>query len=132
MRTEIRELPVTIRTETGKGARKQLRANGRIPAIVYGRQLEQNVSVAVEERTFKRTLPESGWYSIPLKLVVQDPAHQEFTPTVMITEVQHDLAPGTLIAPEPPPQKASSRASAELERKARRRPRTRTRAWPTA
>jgi len=98
MRTEIIEIPVSLRTEKTKGARKRLRAEGKVPAVIYGRGVQANLDVAVEERIFHRTIPPTAWYSTPMKLVVQDPAYRDFSPTVMLTEVQHDLTTGRVVA----------------------------------
>ncbi len=98
MRAAMVEVSVALRTEKTKGTVKRLRKAGKVPAVVYGRELEENLSVTVEENVFHRAVPPSAWYTTPLKLSVQDPAFKDFTPTVMLAEVKQDILTGRVIS----------------------------------
>ncbi len=89
MRSHQVELPVKLRSEVGKSAAKRLRATGRLPAVIYSRDME-SVSVSVDEATFLRTVPETAWYSTLLQLKVEDGEPGTANPSVMIMEVQRD------------------------------------------
>ncbi|MCV7089322.1 50S ribosomal protein L25/general stress protein Ctc [Mycobacterium interjectum] len=39
-KSAVNQLPVTVRTETGKGASRRARRNGKIPAVLYGHGAE--------------------------------------------------------------------------------------------
>ncbi len=98
MRAAPVEVPVSLRPRTNKGGRKQLRASGKVPAVIYGRGLAENLLVAVEERFFLHELPETAWHATPMKLVVQDPGYADFTPTVVAGEVQRNIVTGHLLS----------------------------------
>jgi large subunit ribosomal protein L25 len=66
-----------------------LRAQGRIPAVVYGRGAEP-VSVSVEEATFARAVSPAAWYSTLINLKIED-SDGSSASTVMVKELQHDL-----------------------------------------
>ena len=94
MSPKLREAPVTLRAKSTKGERKRLRRAGLIPAVIYGRDVE-NLLVTVAESLFTRTLRESAWHSTPLKLVLQD---SDFSPTAMVGEVQRNIVTQRLIS----------------------------------
>src|SRR3989344_4447343 len=75
-------LQTTIRTELGKKT-KALKNQGQIPAVVYGPG-EKNISLAVEEKEFKKVLKTAGESSLVELLVdgVKKP--------VLIHEIQKD------------------------------------------
>ena len=89
MRSHQVDLSVTMRTETGKSAAKRLRAAGRIPAVIYGRGVD-NLLVSVEAATFARALPETGWYSTLIQLEVEGAPRGAKEHPAMIVEVQRD------------------------------------------
>ncbi len=90
MRAEQVEIPARVRTAVGTKASRRLRAQGQIPAVVYGGG-RQPVAVSVEEAAFAKALPASGWYSTLIDLRIEDADGGDEKPTVMIKEVQHDL-----------------------------------------
>ena len=96
MRTGPAEVTAVVRLETSKGARRELRDRGMVPAIVNGRGL-QSLMVAVEEKTFTRAIPEAAWYSTPLRLHVEGMVDAP-TFTVMISAVQKDPVTRRLVA----------------------------------
>ncbi len=56
---EQRELTVELRTKTGKGISRQLRASGLIPGVVYGKGIEA-VSVTVNPRDLATAIAGDG------------------------------------------------------------------------
>ncbi|MGD0110613.1 MAG: 50S ribosomal protein L25 [Armatimonadota bacterium] len=97
MRGQQIELSVKSRTDVGKTAARRLRGQGRIPAVVYGREME-SLPVSVDAVEFARALPETAWYSTLLRLKVEDGGAAELSPTVMITEVQRDPVRNRLLS----------------------------------
>lgn len=53
--SEALTLPAELRERAGKGASRELRRNGRVPAVIYGGKQEPT-SVHVEERELRRQL----------------------------------------------------------------------------
>lgn len=90
MRAEQVEIPARVRTAIGTRASRRLRAQGHIPAVVYGGGQEP-VVVSVDEATFAKAIPASGWYSTLIDLKIEGADGGDERPTVMIKEVQHDL-----------------------------------------
>jgi large subunit ribosomal protein L25 len=64
---ERRELTVEIRTKTGKGISRQLRAKGRIPAIVYGKGMDA-VPVSLSPKELSAALAGEGGHNNLLTL----------------------------------------------------------------
>ncbi len=52
-------LPVNARTETGKGPARRLRADGKVPAILYGRKREP-LKLAFDLQEFKKLVVQAG------------------------------------------------------------------------
>lgn len=91
MRRAETVIPVAARSEVGKTASRRLRAQGKIPAVVYGRGTDP-MPLTVDEDAFSKTLPPAAWYSTVLHLEVEDAGQRgEERPAVMIREVQRDL-----------------------------------------
>jgi large subunit ribosomal protein L25 len=97
MRTKVIEIEATVRTEVGKSAAKRLRAAGQVPAVVYARGREP-VPITLDEVRFRRAIPEGGWYSTPLRIVLQGAAGEDTSPTAMVTEVQRDRIRDRILA----------------------------------
>jgi large subunit ribosomal protein L25 len=97
MRAKQIELPVSPRMELGKGAAKRLRKSGRIPAVIYGRGMESQ-PLSVDVTTFARAITEGVWFSTVIKLQIEGAKKPDAAPTVMITEVQRDLARGRILS----------------------------------
>lgn len=74
-------LPVAVRTETGK-ATKRVREEGKVPGIVYGRDVEPQI-VSVEDLVLTRIFHKAGHTGL-IELAIGDkkPVH------VLITDVQ--------------------------------------------
>ena len=97
MRSQQVRLPVTTRTEVGKGAARRLRAQGMIPAVLYGRGMK-SLSVSVAASQFARALSETGWYSTLLRLTIEGGEVAERDPAVMVSEVQRDPVRRSLLS----------------------------------
>lgn len=60
----IAELNVTLREKAGKGVGRKLRAQGLIPAVVYGKNIE-SCKIAVEPRALEKAVSSgSGWNTL--------------------------------------------------------------------
>jgi large subunit ribosomal protein L25 len=79
----VQTLIGTPRNDLKKSAKRQLRASGKIPAVVYGKTV-QNTPLHVEERDFIQMVREHGSNAV-LKLM-----WGEGNSTVMVGEVQID------------------------------------------
>lgn len=97
MTREQIEIPVVVRTEAGKGAARDLRNAGKVPAVVYGRGTEP-IALAVDQATFSTLLPERGWYSTLIRLNIEGGDVDDRKPMVMIKEVQRELLRPELLA----------------------------------
>ena len=87
-------LVVEARTSTGKGAARRLRAEGRIPAILYGRGRE-SLPLALDPRALERILRAGGANTL-LDLTVE--GHPEIKDTVaLVKELQRDPLRGTIV-----------------------------------
>jgi len=58
------ELTVEIRENTGKGAARKLRAEGKAPAVVYGKGMEPTSIVVDPKRLEKAIDTDSGWNTL--------------------------------------------------------------------
>ncbi len=79
-------LEANIRKETGKGAARSLRREGRIPAVLYGRHLEQPIILDVESKAVENILSKHGKTSI-INLKFNDNTNQ----LAMLLEYQRDV-----------------------------------------
>ena len=61
----MKEIPISasVRTERGKGVARQTRREGRIPAVVYGPDIEP-LSLSVDEREFRAAMKSASGGSI--------------------------------------------------------------------
>lgn len=58
------ELNVEIREKCGKGVARKLRADGKLPAVVYGKNIEAQ-AIVVEPKALERALSgEAGWNTL--------------------------------------------------------------------
>src|SRR5262245_61308965 len=71
MTVQRTELSAKTRSESGKGAARKLRAQGMIPAVVYGRQLEKPAQIAVEAVAVKRAIATSQKFNTLISLKVE-------------------------------------------------------------
>lgn len=80
-------LDVEVRTETGKGAGRRLRREGKIPAVVYGKAI-QNVDLQVDAAALNRLL-QSGASSGLVRL-----KYAEGSQVALVKDVQTDPVRG--------------------------------------
>ncbi len=64
-------LQAELRTETGNGFCKQLRSEGKIPAVVYGRETTA-INLTLEEKTVRNLLKKGAMNNVLLKLEIPD------------------------------------------------------------
>jgi len=90
------ELAARVRTESGKGAARQLRREGWIPAVVYGHDFP-TTAVAVEAKAFSRVAPD-GHLTGLLQLNIAGEGTPEANPTVVLKEVQRHPVSGAFFS----------------------------------
>lgn len=81
------ELKAQFRTKTGKHVARQGRRLGKIPAIVYGHQMDP-VSILVDLRELKRALHTKAGENVVVDLKVEGVEMKEST--CIIKEIQHN------------------------------------------
>src|SRR3990172_3000966 len=82
---DILELKAKVRQEKGKNQIKQLRAEGLLPANVYGYQAEAT-NIAVDGREFGNLIHSSAGTHVILKLLIDDGK----SPTVIVRDIQRN------------------------------------------
>jgi len=85
---EIYEVNAHVRSQTGKGAARKLRAQGYIPAICYRRGIE-SISLSVDTSGIQKVIKKAAGRNILIRLSIQDKDHRE-EKTVMFKELQKD------------------------------------------
>lgn len=83
------ELEVAPRTETGKGPNRRLRAAGRIPAVVYGADLNP-AKVSVDAHTFTRLMDKGRVENALINLVRSSGTKGSDDVVAVVREVQRD------------------------------------------
>lgn len=83
---EIIELKARVRKETGKGKAKQLRANGLVPANLYGHKIKPTV-ISIDDHDFTKLINSEAGSHVILRLLLDD---SKTGPTVMVKEIQRD------------------------------------------
>lgn len=78
-------LKVDVRTQTGKGAARKLRASGFIPAVVYGQGMEAT-GITVSDYDFKKLISKTVSASMIIDMTVGDSEPKK----VIIKEIQTD------------------------------------------
>lgn len=87
-------LTAAPRATTGKGAARQLRRQGRIPAVFYGRR-QQTRSLSVNAKDLKTVIVSGGGKHSLIRLMIEDKDSRE-EKTVMLKEHQVDPVNRTL------------------------------------
>jgi large subunit ribosomal protein L25 len=87
---ERRELTVELRSKTGKGISRQLRAKGMVPGIVYGKGMEA-VPVSVNHRELNDAIAGEGGHNNLLTLKGGDSLNGN---VVIVTELLKDPLKG--------------------------------------
>ncbi|MGB9803958.1 50S ribosomal protein L25/general stress protein Ctc [Desulfofundulus sp.] len=88
-------LSAQVRTGRGKGYRRRLAAQGKIPAVVYGKAIG-SIPVEVELRALKNILAREGGRNALIDLKITGEG-QERQDKVLIKELQYDSMRGELI-----------------------------------
>jgi large subunit ribosomal protein L25 len=84
---EIHKLNASIRTSSGKGVARTLRREGKLPAVLYGSDIE-SVSLAVNTHDIELLLNKISYSQALINLRVDN--GQSFEKMVMIKEIQAD------------------------------------------
>ena len=63
-------LPAELRERAGKGASRELRRNGRVPAVIYGDK-QAPLTIAVEPKSIERELHKEGFFNHRLQIDVE-------------------------------------------------------------
>lgn len=86
-------LKAHTRKRSGSGALKQLRREGLIPAIVYGKGLE-NINLRLNRKAVNEVLSASASEQILVTLEIEDIKENRLA---LIQDVQHDALSGTIL-----------------------------------
>ncbi len=86
---ERHSIEADIRTETGKGAARRLRREGRIPGVVYGREKKPE-SIAIDPGLISKLMHSNSIFDLTLK------GDEEKEEVVIIKDYQKDVIKGTL------------------------------------
>lgn len=84
---EVGKLTVKLRNKTGKGVARKLRAEGRLPGICYGSQL-QPISVDLDGRAFRASLDPAKRHNTVLDLTIENDGQPAQKLSVMIKDYQ--------------------------------------------
>jgi large subunit ribosomal protein L25 len=84
---EIHTVKAQTRNTAGKGSSRSLRREGKIPAILYGSEIE-NVALSVSNYDIEHLFKKVSYSQALLNLVVEN--GQSFEKMVMIKEIQND------------------------------------------
>ncbi|HEV3475160.1 MAG TPA: 50S ribosomal protein L25/general stress protein Ctc [Actinomycetota bacterium] len=85
------QLKAEPRTEAGKGPARRLRASGKVPAVVYGPEVETQ-QVAVDERQLWHALHTDAGANVLINLAVDGETY-----LTLPREIQRDIVRGTLM-----------------------------------
>ena len=87
-----------LRQQTGKGAARRMRARGRVPAVVYGKD-EPTTIISLDEREFERAMQTGLGGGTLIKLVLSKDSNDpdQVEKTAILKEVQSDVVRGDII-----------------------------------
>lgn len=89
-------LKAALRTETGKGAMRRLRREGRIPGVVYGRG-EENRPLSLDAREFETLIKQHSLDTTLIDLTIEGLGAKGSTLRTLVAEVQsHPYKPQVL------------------------------------
>lgn len=91
---DIAKLTAQTREDTGKGAARTLRREGRVPGILYGSGID-NIKLSVEASELEKMLSSAGYSRGLVNLEIKDGDPQ--TRTVMVKELQVDPVKANLL-----------------------------------
>lgn len=79
-----------LRTTSGSASAGRLRAEGKIPAVLYGKGISAPISLAVDHRELRNTFNDRAVRELPFTLVVEGVSRN-----VKIQDVQRDPVRGS-------------------------------------
>lgn len=80
----------TVRTGRGKGAARQLRASGQIPAVLYGGGAD-NVSLAINPHEFHKATDPDKQVNTLYSLTISEEGKADVTAPAVVAEMQLDV-----------------------------------------
>lgn len=86
-------LQVHARTATGKGVARKLRANGRLPAVIYGHN-EEPVPVELEQHRLSATMRQAGGEKLLINLNIDGKDSEK---KALIKDMQRDPVSGKIL-----------------------------------
>ncbi|HPQ41839.1 MAG TPA: 50S ribosomal protein L25 [bacterium] len=89
------KLHAQIKTETGKGANRQFRRSGLVPAVLYGKQ-QDPIPLTLDQHDVERILAKGGGRRIQ-DMIIQGLGDSDKETLVMFKDIQRDPISGDLI-----------------------------------
>lgn len=83
------------RTQTRRGEVKKLRASGRVPAVIYGRQLKEPQTLELDAKDFSNLIKHSVSENLLVDLSVKDDARPKRL--ALVQEIQHHALTGKVL-----------------------------------
>ncbi len=91
-------LEAKSRTGAGKGAARKLRAQGLVPAVVYGKHLQAPVHVAVEPKAVRQSINTPHKFNTLISLKLDGAAHQVLLKDYQVDPVTREILHADFIA----------------------------------
>jgi large subunit ribosomal protein L25 len=88
--SEYGNIEVTVRTGRGKGAARQLRRAGQIPAVLYG-QGQDNIALAIDPSEFHKATDPEKQINTLFNLTIKEEGKPDVSAAVVVTELQRDV-----------------------------------------
>ncbi len=88
-------LNASPRTQTRRGEVKKLRASGRVPAVIYGRQLKQPQNLEINSKELTNLIKHSVSENLLLDLTIKDDARPKRL--ALVQEIQHHALSGQVL-----------------------------------
>jgi len=86
---EVGKLTVEVRTVLGKNESRRLRAQGKVPGVVYGKGVEPML-LAVDPKALKKSLDPSKRQNTVIEMTIEGQGQNQKTLTVMLKDYQYD------------------------------------------
>ncbi|MCX6894154.1 MAG: 50S ribosomal protein L25 [Verrucomicrobia bacterium] len=88
-------LNAALRTQTRHGEVKKLRASGRVPAVIYGRELPQPQNLELDSKELTNLIKHSVSENLLVDLVVKNDARPKRL--ALVQEIQHHALSGKVL-----------------------------------
>lgn len=85
---EVGKLTVKRRHGSGKSVSRKLRAQGMVPGVCYGHDVEHAIPITVDVRAFRASLDPARRHNTVIDMTIDDDGQVERTVTVMIKDYQ--------------------------------------------